>query len=235
MLPKTNHPQFILEVPSTKQKVPFRPFLVKEEKLLLMAKDSEDESDILTSIKQIVNNCCMDETFDIDTLSLFDLEYLFIQIRANSVNDTVNVSYKDKEDEKIYDFEIDLKNINVIFPEKIQNTIKITDKTAIQLKYPKVTLYNDKDFLRSGNDAFFQLIVRCVDKIYDNDEIYDCSQYTLDEIADYIENLDVKTFEQVREFMANQPKLSYIIKYKNSLGSDREIELTTLSDFFTLR
>jgi hypothetical protein len=228
------HPQFQLVVPSSKQKLTFRPFLVKEEKLLLMAKDSEDEGDILQAIKQIVNNCCMDE-FDVNSLSLFDLEYLFIQIRANSVNDTVSVSYKDKEDDKIYDFDIDLKKVEVIFPENVKNVIKITKTAGIQLKYPKVTLYDDKEFLNSGNEAFFQLIVRCVDKIYDGDEIYDCSQYTLQEIADYLEDLDIKTFEQVREFMANQPKLSYVIKYKNSLGNDREIELTTLSDFFTLR
>jgi len=234
MLPKTMHPQFQLVVPSSKQKLTFRPFLVKEEKLLLMAKDSEDEGDILQAIKQIVNNCCMDE-FDVNSLSLFDLEYLFIQIRANSVNDTVSVSYKDKEDDKIYDFDIDLKKVEVIFPENVKNVIKITKTAGIQLKYPKVTLYDDKEFLNSGNEAFFQLIVRCVDKIYDGDEIYDCSQYTLQEIADYLEDLDIKTFEQVREFMANQPKLSYVIKYKNSLGNDREIELTTLSDFFTLR
>jgi hypothetical protein len=234
MLPKTSYPQFVLEVPSTKQKLNFRPFLVKEEKILLMAKDSDQESDILLSIKQVVNNCILDD-FDIDILSLFDLEYLFIQIRANSVNDTVKVSYKDKEDEKIYDFDINLKKINIIFPENVKNIIKITSTSGIQLKYPKITLYEDKEFLESGNEAFFQLIVRCVDKIYEGDEVYDCSQYTLKEIGEYLENLDVKTFEQVREFMSNQPKMSYIIKYKNLKGSDREIELTTLSDFFTLR
>lgn len=234
MLPKTSHPQFQITIPSSKQKLTFRPFLVKEEKLLLMAKDSEEESDILQAIKQIVNNCCMDQ-FDVSSLSLFDLEYIFIHIRANSVNDTVKVSYRDKEDDKVYDFDIDLKKVEVIFPDKIKNVIKITNTAGIQLKYPKVTLYDDKEFLTSGNEAFFQLIVRCVDKIFDGDEIYDCSEYTMKEIADYLEDLDVKTFEQVREFMANQPKLSYIIKYKNSLDNDREIELSTLSDFFTLR
>jgi len=234
MLPKTSHPQFQITIPSSKQKLTFRPFLVKEEKLLLMAKDSEEESDILQAIKQIVNNCCMDQ-FDVSSLSLFDLEYIFIHIRANSVNDTVKVSYRDKEDDKVYDFDIDLKKVEVIFPDKIKSIIKITSTAGIQLKYPKVTLYDDKEFLTSGNEAFFQLIVRCVDKIFDGDEIYDCSEYTMKEIADYLEDLDVKTFEQVREFMANQPKLSYIIKYKNSLDHDREIELSTLSDFFTLR
>ena len=157
MLPKTSHPQFQITIPSSKQKLTFRPFLVKEEKLLLMAKDSEEESDILQAIKQIVNNCCMDQ-FDVSSLSLFDLEYIFIHIRANSVNDTVKVSYRDKEDDKVYDFDINLKKVEVIFPDKIKNVIKITNTAGIQLKYPKVTLYDDKEFLTSGNEAFFQLI-----------------------------------------------------------------------------
>jgi len=235
MLPKISYPQFELVVPSTKKKMMFRPFLVKEEKILLMSKDSGDEKDILVSIKQVVNNCCLEENFDVTTLSLFDLEYMFIHIRANSVNDTVKVSYKDKEDEKIYDFDIKLKEVVVDFPENVNSVIKITEKSGIQMKYPKVTLYEDKEFLQAGADAFFQLIVRCIDKIYDEDQIYDCNTYTFAELSDYLENLDVKTFEQIKEFMGNQPKLLYTIKYKNSLDHDREIEMTTLSDFFTLR
>ena len=233
-LPKITYPQIILEIPSSKKKVSFRPFLVKEEKILLMAKLSDQESDILLAIKQVVNNCALDE-FNVDAISLFDLEYIFIQLRAASVNDTVQVSYKDNEDEKIYDFEVELKKIKVIFPEKVNNTIRITDKSGILMKYPNSSLYEDKEFLESGDDSFFQLIIRCIDKIYDENEVYETSSYSKKELEEYIENLDIKTFEKIQDFMINQPKLSYVIKYKNSLGNNREIELTTLSDFFTLR
>jgi hypothetical protein len=233
-LPKITYPQITLTIPSSKKKIKFRPFLVKEEKILLMAKLSEEESDILLAIKQVVNNCAIDE-FDVNTISLFDLEYIFIQLRAASVNDTVQVSYKDNEDQKIYEFEIKLKEIKVNFPEKVDNKIKITDTSGILMKYPNSSLYEDKEFLESGDDSFFQLILRCVDKVYDENEVYEASAYTKHELEDYIENLDIKTFEKIQDFMINQPKLSYVIKYKNSLGNDREIELTTLSDFFTLR
>ena len=233
-LPKITYPQIILTIPSSKKKVTFRPFLVREEKILLMAKLSDEESDILLAIKQVVNNCALDE-FDVDAISLFDLEYIFIQLRAASVNDTVQVSYKDNEDEKIYDFEVNLKNIKVNFPEKVDNKIRISDTSGIVMKYPNSSLYEDKEFLESGDDSFFQLILRCIDKVYDENEVYETSAYSKKELEEYIENLDIKTFEKIQEFMINQPKLSYVIKYKNSLGNDREIELTTLSDFFTLR
>ena len=233
-LPKITYPQIILTIPSSKKKVTFRPFLVREEKILLMAKLSDEESDILLAIKQVVNNCALDE-FDVDAISLFDLEYIFIQLRAASVNDTVQVSYKDNEDEKIYDFEVNLKNIKVNFPEKVDNKIRISDTSGIAMKYPNSSLYEDKEFLESGDDSFFQLILRCIDKVYDENEVYETSAYSKKELEEYIENLDIKTFEKIQEFMINQPKLSYVIKYKNSLGNDREIELTTLSDFFTLR
>jgi len=233
-LPKITYPQIILTIPSTSKKVAFRPFLVKEEKILLMAKLSEEEKDILIAIKQVVNNCALDE-FDVNKISLFDLEYIFIQLRAASVNDTVQVSYRDNEDNKVYDFDVKLKEIEINFPEKVDNTIRITDTTGILLKYPNASLYEDKEFLESGEDSFFQLIVRCVDKIYDENEVYESSAYSKKELEEYLENLDIKTFEKIQDFMVNQPKLSYKISYKNSLGNDREIELTTLSDFFTLR
>jgi len=233
-LPKITYPQITLAIPSTKKKVRFRPFLVKEEKILLMAKLSDEESDILLAIKQVVNNCALDD-FDVNAISLFDLEYIFIQLRAASVNDTVQVSYKDNEDQKIYDFEVKLKEIKVDFPEKVDNKIKITDTSGLLMKYPNSSLYEDKEFLESGDDSFFQLILRCIDKVYDENEVYEASGYSKQELEEYIENLDIKTFEKIQNFMINQPKLSYVIKYKNSLGNDREIELTTLSDFFTLR
>jgi hypothetical protein len=235
-LPKLSHPQITIVIPSTNKPIRFRPFLVKEEKILLMAKTSEDESDILIAIKQVVNNCLVDgQDFDINTLSLFDLEYVFIQLRAYSVNDTVQVSYKDNEDEKIYDFDITLKDVKVIFPGTVDKIIKIDENAGIVMKYPTSSLYEDKEFLSSGSDSFFQLIARCMDKIYDGEEVFDCSSYKKKDLEEYLENLDIKTFEKIRDFMVSQPRLSYTIKYKNAMGNEREIELTTLADFFTLR
>ena len=233
-LPKIEYPLFKIEIPSTKKKVTFRPFLVKEEKILLIAKASELDSDILIAIKQVVNNCAIDP-IDVDKLSLFDLEFVFLQIRAQSVNNIVNVSYRDTEDEQVYDFEIDLNEVTVKFPEKLDNKIEISGTTGIIMKYPEASLYEDKDFLSSGDEAFYQLILRCIEKFYDEESVYDAKQYSLKEIEDYVENLDIKTFDKIRDFILEQPRLSYEITYKNKLGNDRKIELTTLSDFFTLR
>jgi hypothetical protein len=234
-LPKISHPTFVVEVPSTKKNVTFRPFLVKEEKLLLMAKASGEESDMLATIKQIVNNCAIDEGFDVNKLSLFDMEYLFIKIRASSVSDIVDVSFKDLEDEKIYDFSINLNQVVVKFPDNTSNVIKVTDDFGITMKYPQASLYDDKEFLNSGEDSFFQLIIRCIDKIYNGDEVIDAQNYTTKDLGEFIEDLDVKTFELIRDFIVNPPTLYYMLKYKNSLENDKEIELRTLSDFFTLR
>jgi hypothetical protein len=120
------------------------------------------------------------------------------------------------------------------FFQKIDNNIKIGKDSGIIMKYTDAALYEDKDFLNS-DDNFYQLIIRCVDKIYDKEEVHDTKNYSLKEIEEYIEDLNVGVFENVRDFLLNQPKLSYTIRYKNSLGNDRTIELNTLTDFFTLR
>jgi hypothetical protein len=233
-LPKIEHPIFKIKIPSTKKEVRFRPFLVKEEKILLIAKSSEQENDILLAIKQVVNNCCLEE-LDIDKLSLFDVEYLFLKIRAQSVNNIVSVTYRDNEDNTDYDFDIDLNNVTVVFPLNQEKIIKLTETSGIVMKYPEASLYEDKEFLNSGEEAFYQLVLRCIEKFYDADNVYETKNYTMQEISDYIDNLDVKTFDKVREFIVDQPKLNYTIDYKNKLGNTRKIELTSLTDFFTLR
>ena len=233
-LPRIEHPIFKLKIPSSKREIRFRPFLVKEEKILLIAKASEQENDILLAIKQVVNNCALDD-LDIDKLALFDVEFLFLKIRAQSVNNIVSVTYRDNEDSMDYDFDIDLNNVIVTFPDNHEKTIKLSGTSGIVMKYPEASLYDDKDFLNSGEEAFYQLVLRCIEKFYDEETVYDTKNYTVAEIADYVDNLDVKTFDKIRDFMLNQPKLNYTIDYKNKLGNQRKIELTSLTDFFTLR
>ena len=135
-LPKIDYPIISIKVPSLKKDFRFRPFLVKEEKLLLMAKESDNASDILLAIKQIVTNCSLDDNLKIDKLALFDLEYIFLKLRAVSVDNVVKVAYKDYEDNKVYDFDINLDKIEVKFPEKNDPKIKISEKTGIIMRYP---------------------------------------------------------------------------------------------------
>lgn len=233
-LPKIKHPVFDFVVPSTGKKESFRPFLVKEEKILLMAKTSEESNEILRAVKQVVNNCAINKSFDVDKLAIFDIEYLFMQLRAISVNNIVKVSYRDNEDQEVYEFQIDLKNVAVKFPEKVERVVKVTEDVGIQMRYPPASIFDDKDFFTSGDDAFYELVVRCIDKIYDGEDIFNPSDYSKEEIEQFLDECGIETFEKIQLFMTNVPKLYHKIEYKNKNGNERVIELTSLTDFFTL-
>lgn len=233
-LPKIEYPIHNINVPSLKKTYTFRPFLVKEEKLLLMAKESDNPSDSLSAIKQVVNNCLL-EKLDINKLSIFDLEFIFLKLRAVSVDNKIKVSYKDSEDNKVYDFEIDLNTIEVKYPENIDNVIKINDKVGMTMKYPSASLYDDKEFLSLEKDYMFELIIRCIDNVFVEDEIYNVKDYKRQELEEFLENLDIKTFESVNEFLMTAPKIEHTIEYKNEMGNDRKIVLSSLNDFFSWR
>lgn len=234
-LPKLDYPIYKINIPSLKKEFNFRPFLVKEEKLLLMAKESQNAADILTSIKQIINNCLLDRKLDVNKLALFDLEYIFLKLRSASVDNKIKVSYRDNEDEELYDFEINLDDVKVVYPEKINPKIQITNKSGIVMKYPSAALYDDKEFLNLDKDYMFELILRCVESIYFEDQLYESKDYKKEELSEFLENLDVKTFQSIQDFLVNVPKMEYKIKYKNKKNNDREIVLNSLNDFFTLR
>jgi hypothetical protein len=235
-LPKISYPTISLTVPPEKTSYTFRPMLVKEEKLLLMAKVSEDQTDMLTAIKQVVNNCSMDPTFDVDKIPLFALEYLFVRLRGFSIGDNIKVSYRDMEDQQVYDFEVDLKKVEIKYPEKKDTKIVITDKSGLVMQYPPAYIYDDKIFLKSeGDETFYRLVVRCIGQIYDTDNVYEGKDFSEDDLLEFLELMDLQSFDKVREFMSNLPSLYYKLEYKNAMGADKTIELTSLSDFFTLR
>lgn len=233
MLPKINHPIFSADIPSTKKIVRFRPFTAREEKVLLIAKQSEDETDIMGAIKQVVNNCVTTEGFDVDKLTIFDLEFLFIAIRVKSVSNLAPVSYKDHGDNKTYSFDVDLEKIKVIWPIDKPPTISLGEGMSMTLRWPTADLYTDAQLLSSeGPEALERLVAKCISKIYAGDQTYDPSTYTTEEVIAFIEDIDSKAFEEVRSFFDNMPRLQYVIEYKNSNGDDRRIELSALTDFF---
>lgn len=231
-LPKIFHPIYSIKLPSTKKMLNFRPYLVKEEKILLMAKESNDITDVLRAIKQITNNCCLDTKFNINDITITDLSYLFLQIRAVSVDNKIKQTYKDNEDEKEYSFIIDLTKIEVKQDKIIDNTIKINKDITLVMKYPTASMYdNTSDNI---NDVInYDIITKCIDKIYNNDEIHDTNTCSKQELTEFIENLSIKSLEEIMEFLNNSPRLEYTIEYKNSKGNDRKIILNTLQDFFT--
>jgi len=230
-LPKVAKPLFELYVPSMNKSVKARPFVVREEKILLTAQQSGEEKDIILAIKQVLNNCIADD-FDVDDLATFDLEYMFLKLRARSVNNIIEVSYRDNEDGKVYDFQIDLDQVELKMNKDISNIIMITDVLGIKMKYPSVTILDSVPDTDDAGEVVEYLIKSCVDQIFDEDSVYLSNQYTDAELVEFLDSLDIETFGKIREFFNNLPQMYHKIEYTNKNGNLRTIELTTLSDFF---
>jgi len=233
-LPKIGYPIFTLKLPSTDKEIKYRPFLVKEEKLLLMAQSSEDPKEIIGAIKQVISNCILSEDVSVDELCTFDMEYIFIKIRAKSINNVIEVTYRDLEDDKRYTVEINLDEIEVKKETDHTNKIEINEQLGMVMKYPKTNVANNIESVDGETDLFFQILKGCIEKIYDSETVYDISEYSADELDDFIQQLDVKTFKKVQDFFATMPRLHYEVKYTNSLGKEKNIVLNNLTDFFTL-
>lgn len=230
-LPKIDQPLFDMIIPSTGKKIVFRPFLVKEEKILLIAQQSGNDTEVIRAIKQILARCIQDD-LDIDDLAIFDLEYMFLKLRARSVNNIVKLSYRDIEDGELYDFELDLDTIEVKMPEQINSKIEINENVGMTMKYPSASITDRMKDFDNEVDLMTFFIVNCIDTIYDEDSVYVVDEFSEEEITEFLDGLDVKTFEKIRKFFENVPRLYHKIEYTNSLESKRTIELTSIKDFF---
>lgn len=233
-LPKISYPIVEIEI-NQEKKYKFRPLLVKDEKLLLMAKSSDNKNDIFNTILQIINNCSLNEDLNVKKLSLFEIEYIFLKLRGFSIGNEIEVSYYDGEDNQKYDFKINLEDVKIKYPEKIvSNIIEINDGIGLTLKYPSADIYlDDKISEIEDNEKIEYLIMKCIDKIFDKDNVYDIKLENTEEIKEFIESIDIITYNKIQEFFSTVPKMEYIIEYKNSLGNNRSIVLKNLTDFFT--
>lgn len=232
-LPKINYPLFDVTVPSTNQKIKMRPFLVKEEKILLMAQTTGNSQDIVTSITQVVNNCVIGD-IDINALTTFDLEYLFIKLRARSVNNKIDVFYKDEEDGLQHKLEVDLDKIEISRDPEHNNNIKINDSLGLILCYPRTDMMKNLTEAKSEVDLYFEVVKHTIEKIYDAETVYNVSDYTEEELDEFLATLDVSSFKLVQKFLETMPKLKYEATYTNSLGNEKTITLNNLNDFFML-
>lgn len=238
MIPKVKHPITTLTVPSNGKKISVRPMLVKEEKLLLMAKERKQVGEVLAAIKQVVGNCIIDKNFDIDKISIFDLEYLFLQLRAISVSNVVKVSYEDPEDNKTYDFDIDLQKIEVIMPKDSNNKINLGENTWAYMKWPEASTYTDTSILElEPTQIQDEMTFRHIDKIVvsegSKEKVWNATASNYDEIEEFMNDLPLNAYAEIQKFINNAPVMKHVIKYKNSKGTEREIVLSSLTDFFT--
>jgi hypothetical protein len=234
-LPKIDQPLFEVIVPSTKKKILFRPFLVKEEKLLLISQQGGEDTEVIRAIKQILRLCVQDEDFEVDKLTTFDLEYLFLKLRAKSVNNIVKLSYRDNEDGKIYNFELDLDTIEIAIPENVNSQIDVSENISMIMKYPSASITDKLQQFDNEVDLMTFFIINCIDTILTEDEIFPAADYSTQDLEEFLDQLPVSSFEKIREFFEKMPKLYHKIDYTNSEGNDRSIELNNLKDFFMWR
>ena len=236
-LPKIATPIYELEIPSLKKKIRYRPFLVKEEKILIIALESEDSKQIANAVKTVISNCILSKGIKVEDLATFDIEYLFLNIRGKSVGETVDVLITCPDDgETQVPTSINLDEILVEVDPEHSRDIKLDDSLTLRMRYPSMTEFIKNNF-DSGEsvsvDDTFDLIVSCIDQIYSEEESWTASDSTKKELLEFVEQLSSKQFKQVEKFFETMPKLSHTIKIKNpNTKVESDVVLEGLSAFF---
>jgi hypothetical protein len=236
-LPKISTPTYELNLPSTKKKVQYRPFLVREEKLLVLALESENAKDITTAMKTVIKNCIQTRGIKVETLPTFDIEYLFLNIRGKSVGEEIEVNVICPDDEVTsVPVTLNVDDIQVQNSSEHTNTIKLDDDLVMEMKYPSLDQFIKTNFDFSENsvmDQSFELISSCIDKIYNEEEVWSSADVTKKEITDFLEQMNSKQFKQIEKFFETMPKLSHEIKVKNpTTGVESTVVLEGLASFF---
>ena len=236
-LPRISTPTYELELPSTEQSINYRPFLVKEEKLLVIALESEDTKQITTAIKTVIKNCILTKDIKVENLPTFDIEFLFLNIRGKSVGEQVDVNIICPDDnETNVSVSIDLDDIKVLKNEDHTNKIKVDPTIMMEMKYPSLEQFikNNFDFNnQNAMDQSFELIASCIDKIYTEDEVWSTSDVTKKELTEFLESMNSPQFKDIEKFFETMPKLSHKIQIKNpKTGVESEVVLEGLASFF---
>jgi len=233
-LPKVNTPTYELVVPSTDEKVKYRPFLVKEEKILLIAMEAQEQSGILNAVKDIVKSCTFDK-FDVNRAPIFDIEYIFLNIRAKSVGEVSTVNLRCPDDNETFvQTEIDLTTVDVQITEGHTNKIELTDEMGMIMQYPTLDSFTDSTTVINASNML-DVIASCVSQIYDKkgEDVYDAKDSTKQEIVDFLESLNSKQFLEIQKFFDTMPKLTHTVNIENPETKVKsDITLTGLNDFF---
>jgi hypothetical protein len=237
VLPKISTPTYELELPSTEQEIKYRPFLVKEEKLLVIALESEDSKQITNAIKNVIKNCIHTKGIKVESLPTFDIEYLFLNIRGKSVGEELEVNIICPDDETTnVPVKIDIDSIKVQFNEEHTKQIKIDKNIMMEMKYPSLDQFIKSNFdFNNGSamDQSFDLIASCVDKIYTEEEVWTAADVTKKEIVDFLEQMNSAQFKEIEKFFETMPKLSHKVKITNpNTKVESEVVIEGLASFF---
>ena len=234
-LPKLTTPTYELEVPSTDEKIKYRPFLVKEEKVLLMAMESGKTEDILNATKTIVDECTFNK-MKLGTMPMFDVEYIFLQIRAKSVGEVSKLRVLCQDDGETYaDVEVDLNDVNVQVDDSHTNKIELTDETGVIMQYPTIDSFTEEGITDINPSNMIDVIASCIAQIYDKkgEDVYDAKDSTKKELVEFIEQMNTKQFADVQKFYDTMPTLKHTITVKNpKTKKESNVILTGLNDFF---
>ena len=234
-LPKLATPTYELEIPSTDEKIKFRPFLVKEEKILMMAMESKSSADITQAVKDIVNECTFNKV-KIDNMPMFDVEYIFLQIRSKSVGEISKLKLLCPDDGKTYaDVELDLNEVKVQVGDDHTNKIDLGNDMGMIMKYPTIDSFSESGIKDINPGNMLEVISTCILQIYEEEgkKVYDTKDQTKKEVTDWIEQLNTKQFKDVQNFFETMPKLKHEITIKNpKTKKESKITLAGLNDFF---
>ena len=234
-LPKLTTPTYELEIPSTDEKIKYRPFLVKEEKILMMALESKSSGDITQAVKDIVSECTFNKV-NIDLMPMFDVEYIFLNIRSKSVGEVSKLKILCPDDKKTYaDVELDLNKVNVQVGEDHTNKIELGNGMGMIMKYPSIDSFKDSGIRDINASNMLEVISTCILQIFEEEgkKVYDPKDQTKKELTDFIEQLNTKQFKDVQKFFDTMPKLKHEITVKNPKTKiESKITLSGLNDFF---
>lgn len=231
-LPKIDTPIFILELPSTKEKIKFRPFTVKEEKILLMAAQSEDETDIANAIEQILVNCIISNV-NLFEFTTYDVEYVFINLRAKSVNNIIELSFIDEVDEEEYKVSFDIDDVQLKTIERT-NIIAINDEISITMIDPTYKVVKDLQAQNLSQDKLvFNMIAKCIDKVLIGDDVLILKDHTQKEQEEFINSLSSKNMRDIENYLESMPKLSHDVVYTRKDGTEITKTLEGMNNFFT--
>ena len=235
-LPKIATPTYELELPSTGKNIKYRPFLVKEEKVLLLAMESEDTKQITTAIREVLKSCISTRGVKIEELPTFDIEFLFLNIRGKSVGEDIEVTLTAPDDEETrVDVTIDVSDIKVQKTKGHTNKIQLDPNLMMEMKYPSLDQFIQNNFSieQQGMDQSFELIASCVDKIYNDEEVWVAADVTKKELIGFLEQMNSIQFKEIEKFFETMPKLSHEVKFENpNTGKENTVVLEGLSSFF---